>query len=155
MPHIHNFRILISGLIYTGVFNKLGYRLAFWSIVSLCFSFCCCCYRHELCALLVPNRHVLFGEWCRAKHRYIPIWWVFKINFKLVWVFACLISNFFVYEFVFYSILYTALPDHFLAFDIYDNLERKFYSYERLKKILEETTLRVYIYFFYAAYFGF
>lgn len=27
-------------------------------------------HRHELCAILEPGRHILFGEWCRAKHRY-------------------------------------------------------------------------------------
>jgi hypothetical protein len=66
-------------------------------------------HRSELCSILIPERLVLFGEWCYAQH----------------------------------SILYTALPNYFIAFDIYDRVEEKFYSVKRRNKLLERTTIPV------------
>lgn len=40
-----------------------------------------------------------------------------------------------------HSILYTKLPDYFIAFDLYDSKERKFFSRSRLEALLAETTI--------------
>jgi RNA ligase len=51
----------------------------------------------------LPHGHVLFGEWCYARH----------------------------------SVGYDHLPDWFIAFDIYDSLETRFWSTVRRNHILE------------------
>lgn len=61
----------------------------------------------ELFTFLTPNRHILYGEWCYAKH----------------------------------SIHYTNLPNYFLAFDIFDKYENKFYSRERFHKVMSQTSI--------------
>ena len=63
----------------------------------------------ELCQILEPERHVLFGEWCYAKH----------------------------------SIHYTHLPDWFIAFDIYDRAEGRFFSAQRRDAVLGDTSIAV------------
>jgi atypical dual specificity phosphatase len=40
-----------------------------------------------------------------------------------------------------HSIHYTSLPDYFIAFDLYDKNEKRFYSRERFEKILEGTSI--------------
>jgi atypical dual specificity phosphatase len=42
-----------------------------------------------------------------------------------------------------HSIHYKSLPDYFIAFDIYDINERRFYSRERLEKVLENTSINI------------
>ena len=64
-------------------------------------------HRAELCTILVPDRHILFGEWCYAKH----------------------------------TVPYDALPNHFIAFDVYDRLHQKFYSSKRRDALLQQTTI--------------
>ncbi len=64
-------------------------------------------HRAELFQVLEPERHVLFGEWCRAKH----------------------------------SILYTALPDVFLAFDVYDRRTGRFWTWAQLTAALQDTSI--------------
>ena len=61
----------------------------------------------EICSILEPNKHVLYGEWCYAEH----------------------------------SIPYLALPDYFIAFDIFDRIEGRFLSVQRVEKILSETSI--------------
>jgi gluconate kinase len=43
--------------------------------------------------------------------------------------------------FALHSINYVELPDYFIAFDLYDISEQRFYSRDRLEKILEGTTI--------------
>jgi atypical dual specificity phosphatase len=43
--------------------------------------------------------------------------------------------------FALHSINYVDLPDYFIAFDLYDISEQRFYSRTRLEKILEGTTI--------------
>jgi atypical dual specificity phosphatase len=57
--------------------------------------------------ILQPNRHILYGEWCYAKH----------------------------------SIHYTELPNYFVAFDIFDKFENKFYSRERFHQAMSKTNI--------------
>ena len=59
----------------------------------------------DLFSILEPNRHILYGEWCYAKH----------------------------------SIEYTHLPGYFLAFDIFDKFENKFYSRSKFQQVIGET----------------
>ena len=40
-----------------------------------------------------------------------------------------------------HSIHYTNLPDWFIAYDIFDKFEGKFWSRDRLEKVLEKTTI--------------
>lgn len=42
-----------------------------------------------------------------------------------------------------HSIHYTALPDYFIAFDLYDKHEKRFYSRERLENILDGTDIKL------------
>ena len=61
----------------------------------------------DLFKILEPNRHILYGEWCYAKH----------------------------------SIHYTSLPNYFLAFDIFDKFENKFYSRFKFHRIMAKTNI--------------
>jgi len=61
----------------------------------------------ELYQILKPNRHILYGEWCYAKH----------------------------------SIHYTDLPNYFLAFDIFDKYENKFFSRQKFYEIMSQTSI--------------
>lgn len=66
-------------------------------------------HESELHARLQRNRHVLFGEWCAAKH----------------------------------SLGYTRLPDLFLAFDIYDRQEERFFTRAELHRFLRGSGIPV------------
>jgi protein-tyrosine phosphatase/predicted kinase len=61
----------------------------------------------ELYDILVPDRHILYGEWCYATH----------------------------------SVSYDALPDYFIAYDVYDLHERCFMSRRRLLAMLASTSI--------------
>jgi atypical dual specificity phosphatase len=61
----------------------------------------------DLFSILEPNRHILYGEWCYAKH----------------------------------SIEYTDLPGYFLAFDIFDKKENKFYSRKKFHEEMSKTSI--------------
>lgn len=61
----------------------------------------------DLFCILEPNRHILYGEWCYAKH----------------------------------SIEYTELPGYFLAFDIFDKKENKFYSRDKFHEEMSKTSI--------------
>jgi atypical dual specificity phosphatase len=58
------------------------------------------------------------------------LWTILKDDSKILfgeWVYAK------------HSIHYTNLPDYFVAFDIYDKIEKRFYSRYRLEKVLKDT----------------
>jgi len=42
-----------------------------------------------------------------------------------------------------HSIEYTFLPDYFLAYDLYDTIEKRFYSQDILEKLLNETSIKL------------
>ena len=54
---------------------------------------------------LLPPQHILFGEWCYARH----------------------------------SVSYSRLPDWFLAFDVYDEQENRFWSVRRRNALTDAT----------------
>jgi atypical dual specificity phosphatase len=63
----------------------------------------------DLYKILKPNRHILYGEWCYAKH----------------------------------SIHYTSLPNYFLAFDIFDKFENKFFSRAKFHETMAKTAISI------------
>jgi hypothetical protein len=75
-----------------GKFTGQWERLRGWAAV----------HEHSLREHL-PHGHVLFGEWCYARH----------------------------------SVRYDRLPDWFVAFDIYDSLEKRFWSTHRRNDLLK------------------
>lgn len=58
---------------------------------------------------VLEDRHILFGEWCFAKH----------------------------------SIYYDHLPDYFIAFDVFDTKEQKFFSVQRRNALLQKADLTI------------
>eukprot|EP00762_Andalucia_godoyi_P006552 ANDGO_04986.mRNA.1 hypothetical protein GUITHDRAFT_135515 len=67
--------------------------------------------RHEgeLCRILEPGRHVLYGEWMAATHK----------------------------------VHYDALPDLFVAFDIFDRLHGKFFSRRALEELFSQNEVTI------------